>query len=1055
MGGAHGRVRRRRGAVVAGDPGPAAQGGRAPGARRSAICLGAQLLAAAHGGQVEPAADGPEIGPALVAKRDAADDDPLFGPVPLMPGRGAVAPRRDHRAAAGAALLAASTRLPAPGVPGRRAGVGAAVPHRVDAGDGAPTGPRRPGPAGRRGLGRRRRAGPRDLDAVHADLEEVWQPFAARFAALVRARSPDPGIPRRPGGVIGWAGGDRPSGGCCGWPGSASPTPSGPAPCSGRHRTGSACGPAATRPTAARPRSSPRSAGPPTPTSRCARCPGSRRAGPARRAARRPGAAPPAGRRARRVRRARRPPGREPGGLAAADRPAGAAGPAPGGRRRPRRPADRHPRRPAGGTGEDVVADLRLAYRRHLLVLAARTWPARSASTRSARRWPRWPTRPCGRPRGRPGRSCRPGAPRPGSPSSRWASAAAGSSTTSPTSTSIFVADRRRRPVADHQLAARLMRICGQVRLAGRRGAAAGGQPRPAGPDARQPPGLLQAVGPDLGVPGAAQGPAGRRRPRPRARRTSRRWRRWCGRRPSGTDFVDDVQAMRRRVEDNVPPDARRPGDQARPGRAARRRVRRAAAAARARPGRRDAARRRARSTALRALVRGGYVGRDDGGDAGRRRTASCAPVEHRLQLQRLRRTHLLPGRRRGRRCAGWPARLGYGRDARRRRGRRCSRASGPRTPRRSAGCTRSCSTGRCCDAVARVPSDELRLSPEAAGAPAGGARLRRPGRRAAAPGGADRRGVAGGGDPADAAAGAAGRVRRRARTRTAGCWPTGRCPRRSATRPGTCGCCATRVRSPSGWPGCWAPSALRRRPARPGARRCCGCSPTTPSCAPRAGRRRCATAFARPPPRGTTTRPRRSRAARALRRHELLRIACADLLGLARRRPRSAQALDRRSVAAARRRRALDAAAARAVERAARADAGPVRGDRHGPARRRRAGLRLATPTCCSSTSRCPAADEQRGRRGRARGGRELRRLLGAPSPGPAAGGRRRPAPGGRAAGRWSAPSPSYRAYYARWSQVVGGAGAAAGPARRRRRRTSARGSSSWSTRSATRSAG
>jgi glutamate-ammonia-ligase adenylyltransferase len=38
---------------------------------------------------------------------------------------------------------------------------------------------------------------------------------------------------------------------------------------------------------------------------------------------------------------------------------------------------------PAGGAGEEVVADLRLAYRRHLLVLAARD--LRSASTRSAR----------------------------------------------------------------------------------------------------------------------------------------------------------------------------------------------------------------------------------------------------------------------------------------------------------------------------------------------------------------------------------------------------------------------------------------------------------------------------------------------------------------------------------------------------------------------------------------------------------------------------------------------------------------------------------------------
>ncbi|MBI3685902.1 MAG: type 1 glutamine amidotransferase [Actinobacteria bacterium] len=50
-----------------------------------AICLGAQQLAVALNGRVAPNPDGPEIGPALVAKRDAAGTDPLFGPVPLSP----------------------------------------------------------------------------------------------------------------------------------------------------------------------------------------------------------------------------------------------------------------------------------------------------------------------------------------------------------------------------------------------------------------------------------------------------------------------------------------------------------------------------------------------------------------------------------------------------------------------------------------------------------------------------------------------------------------------------------------------------------------------------------------------------------------------------------------------------------------------------------------------------------------------------------------------------------------------------------------------------------
>ena len=74
-------------------------------------------------------------------------------------------------------------------------------------------------------------------------------------------------------------------------------------------------------------------------------------------------------------------------------------------------------------------------------------------------------------------------------------------------------------------LASAMMRVCSRPHarghaLAGRRGAAARGQGRPAGPHARQPRRLLRALGQDLGVPGAAQGPAGRRRPGARARRT-------------------------------------------------------------------------------------------------------------------------------------------------------------------------------------------------------------------------------------------------------------------------------------------------------------------------------------------------------------------------------------------------------------------------------------------------------------------------------------------------------------------------------------------------------
>ncbi len=66
-----------------------------------------------------------------------------------------------------------------------------------------------------------------------------------------------------------------------------------------------------------------------------------------------------------------------------------------------------------------------------------------------------------------------------------------------------------------------------------------------------QPRRLLRAVGQHVGVPGAAQGPPDRRRRCPRRGLRRRRPAAWCGRPPTATDFVDDVQAMRRRVEES------------------------------------------------------------------------------------------------------------------------------------------------------------------------------------------------------------------------------------------------------------------------------------------------------------------------------------------------------------------------------------------------------------------------------------------------------------------------------------------------------------------------
>jgi GMP synthase-like glutamine amidotransferase len=76
------------------------------------IGLGAQVLAVAHAGTVERAAAGPEIGACLVAKRDVAESDVLFGPLPMLPD--VVQWHRDEvtELPMGAVLLAASPNYP-------------------------------------------------------------------------------------------------------------------------------------------------------------------------------------------------------------------------------------------------------------------------------------------------------------------------------------------------------------------------------------------------------------------------------------------------------------------------------------------------------------------------------------------------------------------------------------------------------------------------------------------------------------------------------------------------------------------------------------------------------------------------------------------------------------------------------------------------------------------------------------------------------------------------------------------------------------------------------
>ncbi|HEU5144681.1 MAG TPA: bifunctional [glutamine synthetase] adenylyltransferase/[glutamine synthetase]-adenylyl-L-tyrosine phosphorylase [Dermatophilaceae bacterium] len=106
-------------------------------------------------------------------------------------------------------------------------------------------------------------------------------------------------------------------------------------------------------------------------------------------------------------------------------------------------------------------------------------------------------------------------------------------------------------------------------------------------------------------------------------------------------NFVEDVQAMRRRVEQNVP--ANEAGRQLKLGPGGIRDVEFSVQLLQLVHGRSDPNLRSATTLeALAALARGGYVGRDDAATLDRAyRHLRC--LEHRIQLARLRRTHLMP----------------------------------------------------------------------------------------------------------------------------------------------------------------------------------------------------------------------------------------------------------------------------------------------------------------------------------------------------------------------------------------------------------------------------
>jgi GMP synthase (glutamine-hydrolysing) len=149
-----------------------------------AICLGAQLLAQVGGGTVRPGVDGPEVGATLVAKRDAADADPVFGPLPLSPDVIQFHHDEISQLPDGATLLASN-----PFYANQAFRVGRHVYGLQFHIETTPEIVHEWAERDEVGVA----ASPHDReticllsDAAHPDVAEVWAPFAGRFADLVR-----------------------------------------------------------------------------------------------------------------------------------------------------------------------------------------------------------------------------------------------------------------------------------------------------------------------------------------------------------------------------------------------------------------------------------------------------------------------------------------------------------------------------------------------------------------------------------------------------------------------------------------------------------------------------------------------------------------------------------------------------------------------------------------------------------------------------------------------------------------------------------------------------
>lgn len=145
------------------------------------ICLGAQLLAAATGGQVRVAPDGPESGTLLVAKRDAAAEDPLLGPLPLTPDVVQFHSDEIRELPPSATLLASSPKCHHQAF--RVGDFAYGLQFHIETTTAIVQEWARSTPAVA-GAARKGQWETEHLDRFHEDMAEVWQPVVERFVQL-------------------------------------------------------------------------------------------------------------------------------------------------------------------------------------------------------------------------------------------------------------------------------------------------------------------------------------------------------------------------------------------------------------------------------------------------------------------------------------------------------------------------------------------------------------------------------------------------------------------------------------------------------------------------------------------------------------------------------------------------------------------------------------------------------------------------------------------------------------------------------------------------------